>query len=682
MSYISISLGQNVEFKAANFKDNKEGLKAAVVQIKAGDEFLEIANEAVALVKSPKDDFKKALQQYDKAQKFNPSNAELNMKIGNCLLYTNEKYKAKKYLDKAWQLDKEVDPMLHFLLGQSFQLNNEFDKAIEQYKTFEAEAKNKYVEEYKKLTSKYKKECKSGKLLVAAKLRVWVDNISSINSPQDDHSPCISTDGALMIFSSTRKNSHQPNDLGEYDGDIYSTTLNGKEWSKPKNLGAPLSSESDETAGALSYDGQRMLLFKVENGNADVYESKLKGIEWTQPKKKMNKIVNTINNETYACYEPNDIKVHYIYDGSRGNDKDIFFSGIMVRKDNIWGKGQSVGHQINTKFHEGSVYIHPDGQSMYISSQGHNSMGGYDIFKVERNEVGQWGNPVNLGYPINSAYDDLFYAGTASGKFAYIASNKDGGKGGMDIYKVTFWGPEKPVSAGTEDYLLASIAEPVKDDHIKKPVRVQKKSLTVFKGKVIDHLTRKPVEAKLEIVDNAISKALTTFTSNSATGKFLLSLPSGKNYGIAVVAEGYLFHSENFNIPELSEYNMVNKLIELKNIAIGSKIALRNVFFATDKSDITSDSHSELNRLVNLLKEVPRLKIELSGHTDNVGGKEHNMKLSQSRADAVRKYLIGKGISAARLTSKGYGPTSPIATNNSFEGRQLNRRTEFEIIAN
>jgi len=679
------SWSQNIEFKPSNFKDKKEDLKDVVTDIKAGDEFLEIANEAVAVVKSPGDAFKNALKLYLKANDFNPNNAELNMKIGNCYLYTNEKYKAKEFLDKAFKLNTDIDPMLHFYLGQVFQLSYEFDKAIKHYKKFEENAKNKYVEEYKKLTSKYKKECKSAKKLIQNPSRVWIDNLENINSAMDDYSPCISADGELLIFTSKRKNSHQPNGLGEYDKDIYTTTLQGEKWSNPKNIGSPLNTKQDETATTLSYDGQRMLLFKVENDNADIYESKLDGIAWSAPKKKMSTVVNTKLNETYASYEPQDIKVYYITNSGHGGNKDIYFSGKMVFTvtgyDNVWGKGQAAGHEINTRFHEGSVYIHPDEQTMYFSSQGHNSMGGYDIF-VSKKRMGQWSKPVNLGYLINTPYDDLFFAATANGKHAYIASNRDGGKGGMDIYKVTFWGPEKQVLIDTEDFLLANIAKPIKDIFIEKAVKVNKKSLTVFKGKVIDAISRKPVQASLEIIDNATGKVFAILKSNSATGKFLMSLPSGRNYGIAVQAEGYLFHSENFDIPEFSDFNMVNKNIELKNIAIGSKIALRNIFFATGKSDLVSASNTELSRLIKLLNEVPSLKIELSGHTDNTGTEELNLKLSGARANVVVEYLIKKGIHSSRLEAKGYGSSRPVDTNDTVDGRQQNRRTEFEIIGN
>ncbi|MCI5055576.1 MAG: OmpA family protein, partial [Flavobacteriales bacterium] len=438
----------------------------------------------------------------------------------------------------------------------------------------------------------------------------------------------------------------------------------------------------DEGTGAYSYDGQRLLIHRVNGDNFDIYESKLQGRKWSSPEIKMEKLPNKQGNDQFACYEPLDIKVHFITDVGSTGGKNIFMSGIMkVQNIEDWGKAQSVGHQVNTKFHENSVYIHPSGKTMYFSSQGHRSTGGYDVYKSTF-ENGQWGPPVNMGYPINTPYDDFFWAGTANGKYAYISSDRPGGKGGLDLYKVTFWGPEKQPDVDNEDYLLASILEPVKEVQLAKQVKVERNSLTVFKGKIIDNLTKKPVEAEIEILDNVKNEVVNKLSSNSATGKFLLSLPSGRNYGIAVKAEGYLFHSENFDLPENSAYNLVNKDIELKNIAIGSKITLKNVFFATGKSDLKPESFPELDRVTKLLNDVAGLKIELSGHTDNTGSESLNKKLSQSRADAVKQYLVKKGISASRLTAKGYGSSKPVDTNKTVEGRQNNRRTEFEIKEN
>jgi outer membrane protein OmpA-like peptidoglycan-associated protein/tetratricopeptide (TPR) repeat protein len=682
---LSIIIGsvfaQNIELKASNFKDKKDEFKAIKIRIDVADKYLSMANDAVALVTNPGDNFIKALNIYLEVQKFNASSARNNMNIANCYLYTNEKYKAIEYADKAFKLNPEVDPFIHFIYGQTLQLQGEFKDARNHYKTYEENAKSKYVEEYKQLMSKYKKECKYGIEIMGDEKRVWVDIVTEVNSPEDDFSPSLSADGATLIINSRRENSHTPNERGIYDSEIYQCNWDGKKWSAPKNVGAPLNSERDEAASALAYDGQRLLIWKTdENGSSTVYESKLNGLSWGAPNAKMSYIVKKDQNTTFACYEPLDIKVHYITD-KRGN-RNIDFSGLMVQYANKWGEGKSVSHKINSQFHEESVYIHPSGEIMYFSSQGHNSMGGTDIFVSYKDDMKQWGVPINLGYPINTPYDDQFFAATANGKYAYISSNRAGGQGKSDIYKVTFWGDEKQVVVDTEDFLLASIAKPIKDKTIAKEVKVDQKSLTVFKGKVIDAITSKPVEAELDIVDNANGKHISTFKSNSATGKFLLSLPAGTNYGISVKKTNYLFHSENFNLPSDGAFNIVDKTIELKNIKIGSKIALRNVFFATGSSNVTPESHPELDRLVKLLTDVPGLKIEISGHTDNQGSDQLNTKLSQERAEAVMAYVVSKGVAASRMTAKGYGPSQPVADNNTSAGRQENRRTELEITAN
>jgi len=336
---------------------------------------------------------------------------------------------------------------------------------------------------------------------------------------------------------------------------------------------------------------------------------------------------------------------------------------------------------MNSKFNDGPIYLTIDGETMYMASEGHESMGGYDIF-VSKKYRGLWSIPVNMGYPINTPYDDFFFSPTANGKFAYISSNRAGGKGGYDIYKVTFWGPEKTPIIDVEDFLLSSIAMPMKDHQIEATVDVNKKSFTVFKGITIDAMSKKPIEAQIEIIDNSNGSIIETFTTNSVTGKFIITLISGKNYGIAVKAKGYLFHSENFDIPAGSGDNLVNKTIELKNIAIGSKIALRNVFFDVGKSILRAESNGELDRIVKLMKDVPTLKIEISGHTDNTGSAIINETLSQQRADAVITYLKSKGVVATRLTAKGYGSSKPITSNSTEEGKQQNRRTEFEIKGN
>ena len=677
-----ISFGQEVEFKAANFKDDKDGFKKAKDEMDIGTELYILGNEAVFMVQDPKLNYKKALQHFEKAFAFNPKSADVNFKIAVCHFYSPFKAKSVAFFKEAYKLNPEIDPFMDYYMGISSQLEGDYKGALGFYGKFEAGYKK--ADNFNKFVKKRKKECTTGIKLEDSPERVWIDNLSIVNTEFNDFAPSITMDGEELVFTSDRPNGHTADEVGEFDNDIYTTSFVDGKWKKPATAKGRINTETDDLSNNFSYNGTKMLISRINTaGNYDIYETILKGDSWGEPIN-FSLNINSKSNDIYASYSYNDVKIYFAKDNASGTGKngfDIYSSGIMNRAARKYGTPTRV-MKTSSPFNDGPIYLHPDGETMYFASEGFNSMGGFDIFMVKK-EGSAWGTPVNMGYPINTPYDDFFFASSANGKYAYITSNRKGGKGGYDIYKATFWGPEKEPATSVEDYLLASIAKPINDPVLASEIKVTKSiNLTVFKGKTLDALTKKQIEAVIEITDNKTGKIIEKFTTNSATGKFLISLKSGGNYGIAVKADGYLFHSENFDIPSGSAYNLVNKTIELKNIKIGSKIALRNVFFDTGKSTIKAESNTELDRLVKLMNDVPGLKIELSGHTDNTGSASGNQKLSQSRADAVVAYLIGKGISKSRFTSKGYGDSKPVASNATNEGRQLNRRTEFEITGN
>jgi outer membrane protein OmpA-like peptidoglycan-associated protein len=669
---------QNVDFKSGNFKEDKDGLKNAVESIKKGDVFFEQGNQAVFDTKEPGLSFLLALNEYEVAQKFNPNNALLNFKIGVCYLYSSSPFKGLKYIKKAEELDKTCDPFMYYYIGVVHQLENKWKEALTSYQEFENTYKKS--DNFSKFVTQRKNQCKLGEQYEAKAVRAWVDNVESLNTEFDEIAPSITTDGAEIVFSSNRPNGNKPNEAGGFDMDIYSSSMENGKWIKVTPIKGNINTPADEVSNNLYYDGTKLLLHRDNDGQYDIYESFLNGLEWSTPVL-MHSAINTKANERYASYDFDNYRIYYSRDNAnKSNGYDVMVSGVESFKERTYGMGVMVT-PINTKFHDGPVFLHLDGETMYMASEGHESMGGYDIF-YSRKVNNQWTKPVNMGYPINTPYDDFFFASTANGKFAYISSNRDGSKGGFDIYKVTFWGEEKKPLIVTEDYLLASVAAPMKNNEIEASVEVKRKSLTVFKGRTINDMTGNAVEAVIEITDNSTGKIIQNFTTNSATGKFIISLVSGKNYGIAVRAEGYLFHSENIDIPSGSPDNLIDNEIRLKNIKIGSKIALRNIFFDTGKSNIRAESNAEIDRLVKLLKDVPTLKIEIAGHTDNTGSALVNDKLSQERADAVVSALVAKGIAKNRMTAKGYGSSKPIASNASADGRQENRRTEFEILGN
>ena len=218
---------------------------------------------------------------------------------------------------------------------------------------------------------------------------------------------------------------------------------------------------------------------------------------------------------------------------------------------------------------------------------------------------------------------------------------------------------------------------------MEKSVAIKTSRLTVVKGIVSDaDDPTKFLDALIEITDNATGQILFTNNANSVTGKFLIPLPSGKNYGIAVKKDGYLFHSENFDVPQTSDYQEINLDIKLMPIKENAKIVLRNVFFETAKATLNSMSYTELDNLVKIMNDNPKIKIEIGGHTDNVGSKAYNQKLSQDRAESVVNYLLSKKIASSRMTFKGYAFDEPIDTNDTPEGRAQNRRVEFKILSN
>jgi len=682
LSIVSINLfgnAQNIEFKSSNFKSDKEGYKKASEELDKGDVFYKLANEALFEVKPLGINYEMALKHYSVAQKFNPNSATLNFKIGVCYANGTDPDKCIDFLKKANELDPECDPFMPYYLGYAQQLEGKFDEATKSYQRFENGYKK--ADNFSKFVSQRKSECKTARDLMGSPIRAWVDNVPGLNTPHNDFAPSISTDGSELIMSSDRPNKHNVNDAELYDVDIYTSSLFNGKWATPSPIRGNVNTEQNDISNNLSYDGTKMLLHREVDGQLDIFESELKGLEWSTPKSMPLSISSNRSNDSYASYYPDGYTIYFARDNeNRSNGTEIMYSSMQskMRKDYM---AATMLQPVNSKFNEGPIYCHLDGETMYIASNGNNTIGGYDIF-VSRKVQGQWSKPENMGYPINTSYDDFFFASTANGKFAYIASNRSGGQGNYDIYKVTFWGPEKTPLVDIEDFLLASIVMPMKDVQVEATVDINKKSFTVFKGKTIDALTKEAVESVIDITDNSTGNIIESFTTNSATGKFIITLTSGRNYGIAVKSDGYLFHSENFDIPKGSNDNLVNKIIELKNITVGSKIALRNIFFDIGKATLRSESNAELDRLVKLMQDVPTMKTEIGGHTDNTGSANLNQKLSQDRADAVVNYLKAKGISGARMNAKGYGDSTPIAPNSSEDGRQQNRRTEFEIKEN
>jgi outer membrane protein OmpA-like peptidoglycan-associated protein/tetratricopeptide (TPR) repeat protein len=588
-----------------------------------------------------------ALDLFLKAYQLNPDDPMLAYSIGLCYSNIDQKLLALPYLEKAKKGGVEF-PDLNFHLGASYHLAHRFEEAIKLLQSYRMEAEKDQFEEIDQLVA----NCKVGIELLKTPLDVKITNLGpSVNSKYPDYHPSISADETTLLFISRRDNTTGGlKDIQDnhYFEDIYiSNKVNGK-WDLAKDLGNGINTESHDGCVGISPDGQELFIYRWSQAkDGDLFVSDLKGTEWTAPRN----LGNNINSNLWEsdASTTSDKKVLFFTSNRKGGlgKRDIYMARKMPNGE--YGLAVNLGPKINTKLDEDAPFMHADGKTLYFSSKGHKSMGGFDIFSctidIETGVI--LTEPVNVGYPINTADDDVFFVWSADNKRAYFASERTGGYGEKDIYVL-----ERKEAAA---------------------------ALVVLKGKITSCDKNTPVSAKIVVTDLATSKVIGNYSSNSSSGNYLVILPAGKNYGLAVESAGYLFYSKNVDIPFLDHYKEIDNNICLERIKVGTKIILRNVFFDIDKATLRSESEGELARLLEILSNNKSMKIQISGHTDSDGNDDHNLKLSDARAHAVVDYLVAKGIDASRLTFKGFGETKPVAANDTPENKQLNRRTEIEI---
>lgn len=671
-----ISAQKDVPFDKNLFPDQKDAFKEARFNLKEGDKIFDNGNPAY---------FNQALPFYQNAYNFNPDNAELNYKMGLCYLHSPVKRDCLQYFKKSYALNPETDSYnIQYLLGRGYHLNSMWDEAQAAYENQirVLQSRQGSAEELRTI-HKYISEVKNGKELTKNEVRVWIDNLGpNINSSAPEYAPLISTDESLLIITARRENTvgghRDVVDNLPYEDLYYSKNVGG-EWTSLQNLGETVNSTGHDASSGLSSDGKKLFVFRgTLRGGGDIFMSEnISGI-WQKPRA-LGKNINTEAHESAVALSYDGNELYFVSERPGGiGGKDIYVSRRDIRKDD-WGPAENLGPQINSPYDEDGVFLHPDGKTLYFSSKGHNSMGGNDIFYAEKSN-GVWGAPVNIGYPINTPDDDVFFVVAADGRTAYYSSIRDGGYGEKDIYRITFLGPEKQPVLNTEEKLLLDSDIKSVNIPLQPEVKIRTSRMVLLKGVVLDDQTDMPVKAAIDLIDNNTSEVLATFNSDERSGSYLVSLPAGRNYGLNVNADKYLFNSLNFNLPDTAVFREVYKVIRLKKIRIGESIVLRNIFFDYNQATVRAESEAELARLNQLLVENPGIKVEISGHTDNVGGDDYNQKLSEERAKAVVDYLASKGIERSRLLFAGYGKSQPLATNDTPEGRQENRRTEFKII--
>jgi outer membrane protein OmpA-like peptidoglycan-associated protein len=443
--------------------------------------------------------------------------------------------------------------------------------------------------------------------------------------------------------------------------DFYHSDKVGEEWATADRV-RTVNTARNEGAGTLSPDGRFLIYTACEvfgdygggrrgYGSCDLFISVKVGDAWT-PAQNLGPQINTGQWESQPSLG-SDGRTLYFIRGATLNDgrrvQNIFVS--VMDDSGKWSKPEKLGPNVNTPRVEESVQIHPDGRTLYFSSNGHPGMGGLDIYVSRKQEDGSWGVASNLGYPINTSGDENSVLVSADGQLAFFGSDREGGFGDLDLYSFKTYEGIRP-----------------------QPV-------SYVMGKVMDKTTRDPLEADIALLDLITGERISGSYSDPLTGEFLVCLPAGKDYALNASTEGYMFFSENYSFSGVTTIDKPYELVvEMRQLKSGESITLRNVFFETASAELLPASTVELDRLVTLLKSAPDLRVELSGHTDNVGADADNLKLSQARAESVRAYVIDAGIDAGRLEAKGYGETQPVADNDTDSGRAKNRRTEVKVL--
>ncbi|MFL5742528.1 MAG: OmpA family protein [Flavisolibacter sp.] len=463
-----------------------------------------------------------------------------------------------------------------------------------------------------------------------------------INSEASEYFPSLPIDGQTMVF--TRK-------LNYSNEDFYMSNKTKNNWGKAYKLPGNINTPQNEGALTISQDGKWLIFTGCERpggyGSCDLYISYLTDNGWSEALNLGGRI-NTDQWESQPSLSPDKRDLYFAsrrlggYGGS-----DIYVTHILP--SGKWTEPENLGPGINTAGDEQCPFIHADNQTLYFTSSGLPGYGDEDIFVTRKDAQGNWTKPENLGYPINTIDREgtLFIA--ADGHTSYFASDRSDTRGGLDIYSFDMRPENRPA-----------------------------RTLWI-KGKVYDQKTSTGLPSAVELIDLATKRTISKVQTDE-TGNYLITLPVGKDYAFNVNRKGYLFYSDNFSLRDKSPDSTYEKNIPLQPIEVNASVVLRNIFFDVNKSDLRNESQVELDRLVQLLQDNPVVKIQVEGHTDNVGSVSDNLRLSQNRAQSVVKYLTTHGIAATRLSAKGFGATKPVADNKTEEGRAMNRRTEIKVI--
>ncbi|MCX8080000.1 MAG: OmpA family protein [Bacteroidia bacterium] len=604
--------------------------------------------------------YEPALAELQKCIKEDPAFIEAYLAMGQLYAEKNKLPDAELAYKKALEINPSFFPRAYYELGLVQFYLMKYEEAEKHFQLYLKQPK--VNPDIKPEAERYIKNARFAAEQMKRPVKFNPQNLGSgINTPMDEYFPSITADGNQFLFTRAIPYKDYPDVKNE---DFFISEKQNGKWTEAVPI-MNINSQGNEGAPSLSADGNILFFASCATpygdygspdrkgyGSCDIFYSVKVNGKWSKPRNAGPKI-NTQHWETQPSFS-SDGKTLYFIRGMvvRGEIKqqDIYMS--TIDENGQFNEAVRLSDVVNTPYKEESVFIHPDNKTLYFSSEGHTGMGGLDIFMSKRKEDGSWSEPVNLGYPINTASDENSLLVGPDGKIAFFASNREGGYGGLDIY-----GFEIPES-------------------------LRPQSITYVKGKVFDAKTQKPLQALIRTA----RPGQTTYEReifSSSNGEFLQVMNSNQKYVFHAECEGYMFFSESFDIPENISIDKPF-IIQIPMIPIdtGNAIVLKNIFFDVNKWDLKPESKTELNKLIEFLRKNNTVKIEISGHTDNTGDRKHNTTLSMNRAKAVYDYLVQEGkIQPSRLIYKGYADLRPKVPNTTPENKAINRRTEYKIIS-
>jgi outer membrane protein OmpA-like peptidoglycan-associated protein/tetratricopeptide (TPR) repeat protein len=585
--------------------------------------------------------FKEAESELNTAIKQDDKFVEAYLLLADVYRVTFDNLNAKATYKKAFAINPNFAPDRYYYFAESQLKTGDYQEALQNYQLYKDKvhpASDKLA-----LADKYIADCVFALKAIKNPVNFKPENLGpGVNTKEEEYFATLTADESTLIF--TRQINRNEDFYRSFKTDTGYTTA--------KYLSTNINTPNyNEGAQCISPDGQYLFFTGCNRpdgfGRCDIYISQKEGSNWSKPLN-LGFPINTKGWESQPSLSADGHTLYFVSDRRGGlGSYDIWKS--ILQPDGKWGVPENLGPNINTPYDEQSPFIHPDNKTLYFSSNGWPGMGNKDIFISRLDTAGNWGKPTNLGYPINTYGEENGLTINASGTKAFFSSNNFNGYGGFDIYSFDL------------------------------PQNLRPEAVNYVKGIVYDAETKQKLSAAIEIIDLKTSESIHSSMSDVIDGTFLATLPSNKEYSINVARDGYLFYSENFSIKKNTVGKPIFLEVPLQKIAVGKKVVLKNIFFDTNKFDLKPESKTELEKMIEFLSENPKVSIELSGYTDNIGDDAYNLELSKNRAKAVFNYLVTNKISPNRLSYKGYGKTNPMATNNTEDGRANNRRTEFLI---